>query len=60
MKPAYKGKATDWTFSVADRFHLIQLLDVKDFRDCEGFPLKTGLRAIQVPSKTGLTAKLCM
>ena len=52
-KPACDGTARVWICSVAGRFHLIQVLEVKDPWDCKCLLPKTGFCPIKVPFKTG-------
>ena len=49
--PIKVRRRTGFFFSVADRFHLIQLLEVEDPRECKSFPVKTGFTSIQFSSR---------
>jgi hypothetical protein len=48
VKPADNGTARGGICSVECMFLLIQVLEVKEPRSCENFPLKKGFRSLQV------------
>jgi len=52
VKPAYNGTARDQTFSFADRFCSVQMLEVRILGTSK-LPLKTVLLYALVPLKSG-------